>query len=123
MKLPDIQEVIGTLQPLEGSTWALLSAGARARQAGRAAEEADLLSKAASQWTAAGQSPSPDITTLLGPKPDPAAIYHQVGAAHRKQMLHSMGIDPAIDFATLETVGNFTQRVIVFTPGNEVNGR
>jgi 3-oxoacyl-[acyl-carrier-protein] synthase-3 len=31
---------------------------------------------------------------------------HQVGAAHRKLMLQSLGLDPAIDFATLETLGN-----------------
>jgi 3-oxoacyl-[acyl-carrier-protein] synthase-3 len=31
---------------------------------------------------------------------------HQVGAAHRKLMLDSLGLDPAIDFATLETLGN-----------------
>ena len=31
---------------------------------------------------------------------------HQVGATHRKRMLQSLGLDPAIDFATLETLGN-----------------
>jgi 3-oxoacyl-[acyl-carrier-protein] synthase III len=31
---------------------------------------------------------------------------HQVGAAHRKLMLESLGLDLAIDFATLETLGN-----------------
>lgn len=31
---------------------------------------------------------------------------HQVGAAHRKLMLESLGLDPARDFATLETLGN-----------------
>jgi 3-oxoacyl-[acyl-carrier-protein] synthase-3 len=31
---------------------------------------------------------------------------HQVGAAHRKLMLQSLGLDPANDFATLETLGN-----------------
>ncbi len=31
---------------------------------------------------------------------------HQVGAAHRKLMLESLGLDPANDFATLETLGN-----------------
>ena len=31
---------------------------------------------------------------------------HQVSAAHRKLMLESLGLDPAIDFATLETLGN-----------------
>ncbi len=31
---------------------------------------------------------------------------HQVGAMHRKLMLQSLAIDPAIDFATLETLGN-----------------
>jgi 3-oxoacyl-[acyl-carrier-protein] synthase-3 len=31
---------------------------------------------------------------------------HQVGVAHRKLMFESLGLDPAIDFATLETLGN-----------------
>lgn len=31
---------------------------------------------------------------------------HQVGAAHRKLMLESLELDPANDFATLETLGN-----------------
>ena len=31
---------------------------------------------------------------------------HQVGAAHRKLMLESLGLNPANDFATLETLGN-----------------
>ncbi|MEX0642034.1 MAG: 3-oxoacyl-ACP synthase III, partial [Pirellulales bacterium] len=31
---------------------------------------------------------------------------HQVGVAHRKLMFDSLGLHPAIDFATLETLGN-----------------
>jgi 3-oxoacyl-[acyl-carrier-protein] synthase-3 len=31
---------------------------------------------------------------------------HQVGVAQRKLMLQSLGLDPAIDFTTLETLGN-----------------
>lgn len=31
---------------------------------------------------------------------------HQVGVAHRKMMFESLGLNPAIDFATLETLGN-----------------
>ncbi|HEX3726695.1 MAG TPA: 3-oxoacyl-ACP synthase III, partial [Pirellulales bacterium] len=31
---------------------------------------------------------------------------HQVGSAHRKLMLASLAIDPSIDFATYETLGN-----------------
>jgi 3-oxoacyl-[acyl-carrier-protein] synthase III len=31
---------------------------------------------------------------------------HQVGATHRKRMLASLALDPAIDFATFETLGN-----------------
>ncbi len=31
---------------------------------------------------------------------------HQVGVAHRKLMFESLGLDPTIDFATLETLGN-----------------
>jgi 3-oxoacyl-[acyl-carrier-protein] synthase-3 len=31
---------------------------------------------------------------------------HQVGVAHRKLMFESLGLDPAIDFATVATLGN-----------------
>jgi acyl-CoA:acyl-CoA alkyltransferase len=31
---------------------------------------------------------------------------HQVGVAHRKMLFDSLSLDPAIDFATLETLGN-----------------
>jgi acyl-CoA:acyl-CoA alkyltransferase len=31
---------------------------------------------------------------------------HQVGVAHRKLMFESLGLDPAVDFATVETLGN-----------------
>jgi 3-oxoacyl-[acyl-carrier-protein] synthase-3 len=31
---------------------------------------------------------------------------HQVGVAHRKLMFESLELDPAIDFATVETLGN-----------------
>jgi 3-oxoacyl-[acyl-carrier-protein] synthase-3 len=31
---------------------------------------------------------------------------HQVGVAHRKLLFESLGLDPTIDFATLETLGN-----------------
>ena len=31
---------------------------------------------------------------------------HQVGVAHRKLMFEALGLDPAIDFATVETLGN-----------------
>jgi acyl-CoA:acyl-CoA alkyltransferase len=31
---------------------------------------------------------------------------HQVGVAHRKLLFHSLKLDPAIDFSTVETLGN-----------------
>ena len=34
------------------------------------------------------------------------SFSHQVGAAHRKLMLESMGIDPAIDYPTFQWLGN-----------------
>jgi acyl-CoA:acyl-CoA alkyltransferase len=34
------------------------------------------------------------------------SFCHQVGVTHRKLMLQSLAIDPAIDFATVETLGN-----------------
>jgi 3-oxoacyl-[acyl-carrier-protein] synthase-3 len=33
-------------------------------------------------------------------------ICHQVGSAHRKLMLSTLGLDPARDFTTYETLGN-----------------
>ena len=34
------------------------------------------------------------------------SVCHQVGSAHRKMMLDHLGVDPAIDFATLGWLGN-----------------
>jgi 3-oxoacyl-[acyl-carrier-protein] synthase-3 len=34
------------------------------------------------------------------------SFCHQVGVAHRKLLFEAMGLDPTIDFATLETLGN-----------------
>lgn len=34
------------------------------------------------------------------------SVCHQVGIAHQKLMLESLGIDPAIDFSTFEWLGN-----------------
>jgi 3-oxoacyl-[acyl-carrier-protein] synthase-3 len=31
---------------------------------------------------------------------------HQVGVAHRRMMFESLGLDPIIDFSTVETLGN-----------------
>jgi len=31
---------------------------------------------------------------------------HQVGVAHRRLMFETLGLDPAIDFSTVETLGN-----------------
>jgi 3-oxoacyl-[acyl-carrier-protein] synthase-3 len=31
---------------------------------------------------------------------------HQVGRAHRKLLLDALGLNPAIDFSTFETLGN-----------------
>jgi 3-oxoacyl-[acyl-carrier-protein] synthase-3 len=33
-------------------------------------------------------------------------ICHQVGAAHRDQVLRALGVDPARDYSTFETLGN-----------------
>ncbi len=33
-------------------------------------------------------------------------ICHQVGVAHRKLLFETLGLDPAIDFSTFETLGN-----------------
>ncbi|MGL4514734.1 MAG: 3-oxoacyl-ACP synthase III [Lacipirellulaceae bacterium] len=33
-------------------------------------------------------------------------VCHQVGSAHRKRMLGALGVDPAIDYATFDRLGN-----------------
>ena len=33
-------------------------------------------------------------------------VCHQVGVAHRKLLFEALGLDPSLDFATLETLGN-----------------
>ena len=34
------------------------------------------------------------------------AFCHQVGRAHRKMLLDALGLDPAVDFSTFESLGN-----------------
>lgn len=49
---------------------------------------------------------------------------HQVGVAHRKRMFESLGLDPRIDFATLETLGNTGSAALPVTMALGVeNGR
>jgi len=49
---------------------------------------------------------------------------HQVGVAHRKLMLESLGLDPRVDFATLETLGNTGSAALPVTMAIGVeNGR
>lgn len=33
-------------------------------------------------------------------------VTHQVGSVHRKLLFETLGLDPAIDFPTVETLGN-----------------
>jgi len=44
--------------------------------------------------------------TGWGPADIDRTFCHQVGVAHRKLLFESLGLDPTIDFATLETLGN-----------------
>ncbi len=44
-------------------------------------------------------------------------ICHQVGAAHRKRLLQALGLDEAIDFSTLELLGNTGAAALPVTLG------
>ena len=57
---------------------------------------------------AAGAETFDRFLAAAGWEPDDIdrTFCHQVGVAHRKLMFESLGLDPAIDFATLETLGN-----------------
>lgn len=44
--------------------------------------------------------------TGLTPTTIDRSFCHQVGVAHRKMLFEALGLDPAIDFGTLETLGN-----------------
>ena len=57
---------------------------------------------------AAGSQAFDKFLAATGWEPDDIdrAFCHQVGVAHRKLMFESLALNPAIDFATLETLGN-----------------
>ena len=60
------------------------------------------------QGIAAGVQTFDRFLAAAGWEPDDIdrTFCHQVGAAHRKLMFESLGLEPANDFATLETLGN-----------------
>jgi 3-oxoacyl-[acyl-carrier-protein] synthase-3 len=60
------------------------------------------------QGVAAGVETFGRFLAAAGWEPDDIdrTFCHQVGVAHRKLLFSSLGLDPAIDFATLETLGN-----------------
>ena len=60
------------------------------------------------QGIAAGAQTFDRFLAATGWEPDDIdrTFCHQVGVAHRKLMFESLGLNPAIDFATLETLGN-----------------
>ncbi|MCP4248108.1 MAG: hypothetical protein GY778_13770, partial [bacterium] len=50
-----------------------------------------------------------ELSAGTAPRVDPAGpriLGHQVGRAHRQLMLESFGLDPAVDYTTLEQFGN-----------------
>jgi 3-oxoacyl-[acyl-carrier-protein] synthase III len=60
------------------------------------------------QGVAAGAETFGQFLAVAGWEPDDIdhTFCHQVGVAHRKLLFESLGLDPAIDFTTLETLGN-----------------
>ncbi len=57
---------------------------------------------------AAAAAAYPEFLDSLGWQPADVdkTFCHQVGRAHRKLLLETLGLEPAVDFATLETLGN-----------------
>ncbi|MCI0332841.1 MAG: 3-oxoacyl-ACP synthase III [Planctomycetes bacterium] len=60
------------------------------------------------QGVAAGAETFERFLAAAGWEPDDIdrTFCHQVGVAHRKLMFESLGLNPEIDFATVETLGN-----------------
>src|SRR3990172_7883092 len=60
------------------------------------------------QGVATGAETFARFLAVAGWEPDhiDRTFCHQVGVAHRKLLFESLGLDPAVDFATLETLGN-----------------
>jgi 3-oxoacyl-[acyl-carrier-protein] synthase-3 len=60
------------------------------------------------QGIAAGVQTFERFLAAAGWEPDDInrTFCHQVGVAHRKLMFESLGLNPELDFATLETLGN-----------------
>lgn len=60
------------------------------------------------QGVAAGAETFQRFLAVAGWEPQEIdrTFCHQVGVAHRKLMFQSLGLDPRIDFATLESLGN-----------------
>jgi acyl-CoA:acyl-CoA alkyltransferase len=60
------------------------------------------------QGVAAGVTTFERFLAVAGWEPDEIdrTFCHQVGVAHRKLLFESLGLDAAIDFGTLETLGN-----------------
>jgi 3-oxoacyl-[acyl-carrier-protein] synthase-3 len=60
------------------------------------------------QGIAAGSATFDRFLAAAGWEPDDIdrTFCHQVGVAHRKLMFESLKLDPAIDFTTVETLGN-----------------
>jgi 3-oxoacyl-[acyl-carrier-protein] synthase-3 len=60
------------------------------------------------QGVAAGAETFERFLAAAGWEPDQIdrTFCHQVGVAHRARMFESLGLNPEIDFATVETLGN-----------------
>jgi len=69
------------LGPVPGSTWNLWLAGRQAWAERRWRDGIALMEKAAENWRAAAESPAPSTLQLLGPKPDLARVYYEIGVA------------------------------------------
>ncbi|MGH9722306.1 MAG: tetratricopeptide repeat protein [Bryobacteraceae bacterium] len=77
----NVEEAARVLEPLAGYPWATWMSGRQLLRQGRPIEAIVQLQQALQAWTAAARSPRPEVTTLLGPRPDMGDGYYRLGSA------------------------------------------
>jgi tetratricopeptide (TPR) repeat protein len=75
----DIAKAAQNFGVIPASPWNHWISGRTAQSEKRLSDAATAYQKALDGWSAAQKSPNPDVVMLLGPKPDSAAIYYQLG--------------------------------------------
>lgn len=91
-RVQNLEGAATVLAPIRQSPWALWVAGRQAQRLDRTPEAADNYAKALAAWAAAEKSPNPDLIAQLGPKPDLAAMYYELGLANFAVTRHDLAI-------------------------------